>query len=67
MGVADHSDVFGEGRKLHGDAKFVDHFAYTRPYQMHAEDFVCPLIGQNFGEAISLVIRLRCSFSDFRV
>lgn len=58
MGVTDQSDVFRRGRKLHGDAKFGDHFAYIRPYQMHAKDFVCSLIGQDFSKAVGLVIDL---------
>lgn len=57
--VAGQGNVFGAGAELHGfHAAFANDLADTGTHQMHPQDFVGVLVGQDLGEPLGLVVDL---------
>ena len=71
MGVADAGNVFATGTVLHGQDGFVDQLPGHAADEMHAENFVRFLVGEDFDESVGVVVALgptvgrQREFSDF--
>jgi hypothetical protein len=66
MSMAGARDIFGAGGKLHSQHSFGNEVGGARAKDVHAEDAIALLIGDDLGDALGLVERFGSTVSDER-